>query len=545
MRRLGDACNEVGSSLRAILQHIFSSRPPPPPPPATTAAVGGKAEKEEGTKKEEEDILHHSPPLTENKNNPSPSSSSSSSSFSSSITTSSLPLLCTQAAHLWYQHAHSCFTTANDSHNTALVSLNLLGICKLAASSSLPPSSSSSLSLPYSIPPSSSLPFSALSELERKEWWWAEAVRHGEEAHARLGEGGREGGGERGGAMQEEEGEKKGTKAKKKQKKKEKEERKIKREGENESKIKKEEEKEGDKTTKKNPEDKNDDEEKNEEQQQQQRQQQQRHPSTQALADVITSELAMVHLMTGVGRRHALLPSLPPSPSSLLPLPSPLTTTQETSILLPLTHALALYSRLPGKQAEAQAAATHYQLGSFYTRIWTGQREKKAARAKLGNTLTHYNQAFAFFYQQQKEGRGREGGREGGRTLWLIVMDLAGLLEAVGAMEGGREGGSGGGGVCLRQALECLLKARCVFTDDEEGRGERRFVPSLTQKEELRARLARCLLGLLKEGGREGGRRVGEERNLKEMYRVALQTADKEEGLGREEMEKLWMLYFD
>jgi len=84
-----------------------------------------------------------------------------------------------------------------------------------------------------------------------------------------------------------------------------------------------------------------------------------------------------------------------------------------------------------------------------------------------------------------------------------------------------------------------------VFTDDEEGRGEGRFVPSLTQKEELRARLARCLLGLLKEGGREGGRKGGEEKKLKEMYRVALQNAGKVEGLGKEEMEKLWMLYFD
>jgi len=382
------------------------------------------------------------------------------------------------------------------------------------------------------------------SELERKEWWWAEAVRHGEEAHARLGEGGREGVGEEGG-VQEEKGGKKGTKAKKKQKKKEKKEkeRQVEKGGEGE--------KEGGlmSTTHKSADEDEEGGEEDDEKQQQQQQQQSSNPplnhSTQALADIITSELAMVHLMIGVGRRHALLPSLPPSSSSsssLLPPPSPLTTPQETSILLPLTHALVLYSRLPGKQAEAQAASTRFQLGSFNTRIWTGQREKKAARAKLGQALTYYNQAFAFFYQQQKEGRRREGGREGGRTLWLIVMDLAGLLEAVGAMEGGREGGSGGGGVCLRQALECLLKARCVFTGDEEGREEGRFVPSLTQKEELRARLARCLLGLLKEGGREGGRTEGEEKKLKQMYRVVLQA--KEKGLGEEAMETLWELYF-
>lgn len=61
------------------------------------------------------------------------------------------------------------------------------------------------------------------------------------------------------------------------------------------------------------------------------------------------------------------------------------------------------------------------------------------------------------------------------------------------------------------------------------------------EKEELRERLGRCLLGLLKEGGRERGGKKGEEKKLKEMYRVVLQA--KERGLGKERMEKLWELF--
>lgn len=46
---------------------------------------------------------------------------------------------------------------------------------------------------------------------------------------------------------------------------------------------------------------------------------------------------------------------------------------EERRVLEPLERALDIYERLGNK---AQEAAVHYQMGSFFSRIWMGQADK-------------------------------------------------------------------------------------------------------------------------------------------------------------------------
>src|SRR6056297_2540558 len=119
-------------------------------------------------------------------------------------------------------------------------------------------------------------------------------------------------------------------------------------------------------------------------------------------------------------------PSCPPS-SSPFSLASTLTRAQESSVLLPLTQALSLYTQLPAE--DGQLAAIHSQVGSFCAWTWTRQWGKKGATFH-GPSALSFHQAFGFYKRMR-----RDGGSEGGRGRVHDVVDCDGAGSFVG---GGR-----------------------------------------------------------------------------------------------------------
>jgi hypothetical protein len=125
--------------------------------------------------------------------------------------------------------------------------------------------------------------------------------------------------------------------------------------------------------------------------------------------------MAMALLMLGVGRKREALGS---AEGTLLSTAGRLLTPgQERGILEPLERALSIYKDLGNLR---QASAVHYQLASFFNRVWLAQSDRRRARERLGAALGHYNTALQYFYREGVSG-----------TIVLIVLDLSDLLLAV------------------------------------------------------------------------------------------------------------------
>ena len=199
--------------------------------------------------------------------------------------------------------------------------------------------------------------------------------------------------------------------------------------------------------------------------------------------DMVSGELATTYLVLGVRRRQALIGSgnVPLILEALRLSPG-----KERSIVEPMERAMEIYEEMGNPH---QAAATHYQLALYYSKIWTCQRDENKTREKLGKAFAHYSAAHGFFSRSLK---GNES------TYCLLCLDLSSLYASV----------QGEGGIS--KALLCCFDTAPTFSPDtvqsHRGVDGKKWMEQMaTLASEVEDRVFKLLRSLTKLEEKEGG----------------------------------------
>lgn len=201
--------------------------------------------------------------------------------------------------------------------------------------------------------------------------------------------------------------------------------------------------------------------------------------------DMVSEELAATLLVMGVRRRQSSLAGS----SSSYPLCLPglrLTPGAEKEIVEPMERSCKIYESLGTAHARHQAAAAHYQLAMYFSKVWTCQRDEQKTRDKLAAAFKHFGLAHQYFFLNAK---GNEP------TFIVLSLDFSNLYAAVSGEE------------CLSKALGISLDSREAFSSNAISAARDRLNPSDlrdwfnnmdTLSENVESRVMKLLLSLTK-----------------------------------------------
>ncbi len=216
--------------------------------------------------------------------------------------------------------------------------------------------------------------------------------------------------------------------------------------------------------------------------------------------DMVNAELAATLLVLGVRRRQSLLSS---SSEPLQFQALRLSPGEEKAIVEPMEQSCKIYESLGTEWAGHQAAAAHYQLALYFSKVWTCQRDETKTREKLSAAFMHYGLAHQYFF---KHIRGNE------ITFVMLSLDFSNLYSSVSGDE------------CLSKALLCCLDTRVAFSLPVAPRFMEQMI---VLAENIEGRVSKLLLGLMKivkENNKlnpDPGQSQRKDK-YKEMYREAL-----------------------
>jgi hypothetical protein len=199
--------------------------------------------------------------------------------------------------------------------------------------------------------------------------------------------------------------------------------------------------------------------------------------------DMVSEELAATLLVLGVRRRQSALSS------SSEPVMFPalrLTPGVEKSIVEPMERSCRIYESLGTPRSSHQAAAAHYQLALYFSKVWTCQRDEAKTREKLAAAFNHYGLAHKYFSQHI---HGNEA------TFVVLSLDFSNLYATVPGEE------------CLYKALLCCLDTREAFSLPVAATATDQMT---TLADNVEIRVSKLLLNLVK---------IEKDSNLKEGHR--------------------------
>ncbi|KAL7456682.1 hypothetical protein ACHAWC_008163 [Mediolabrus comicus] len=202
--------------------------------------------------------------------------------------------------------------------------------------------------------------------------------------------------------------------------------------------------------------------------------------------DMVSEELAATLLVLGVRRRQSSLASSNSSqPLFLQGLR--LTPGAEKAIVEPMERSCKIYESLGTAHARHQAAAAHYQLAMYFSKVWTCQRDETKTRDKLSLSFKHFGLAHQYFFLHA----------EGNEPTFIVLsLDFSNLYAAVSGEE------------CLSKALGISLDTREAFSSSALSAAHERLknVPDFqdwlknmnTLSENVESRVMKLLLSLTK-----------------------------------------------
>ncbi|KAL7536691.1 hypothetical protein ACHAXR_007343 [Thalassiosira sp. AJA248-18] len=214
--------------------------------------------------------------------------------------------------------------------------------------------------------------------------------------------------------------------------------------------------------------------------------------------DMVSEELAATLLVLGVRRRQSALSS---SSEPLVFQALRLTPGVENNIVEPMERSSKIYESLGTARASHQAAAAHYQLALYFSKVWTCQRDEVKTREKLAAAFKHYGLAHQYFFQHI----------QGNETTFVVLsLDFSNLYSAVSGEE------------CLYKALLCCLDTRKAFSLQVEPTAMEQMT---TLADNVEARVSKLLLNLVKiekENNSKLQTGLKHSDKYKNMYRKAL-----------------------